>query len=108
MAPDNEKKEKELRQLLSFILQDKVTGYCSNLWLDMLSKSYPWFYLFCTRSFGKHQYKSEEIKKYIKVKFQYTKDFILMAPLTIEERILMETMLNEFEKVVKREVKDYD
>ena len=101
MQPDD-KKAGELKQLFSFCMQTEVTGFTSNVWFDCLARRYPWQFLSFTKMFGTHNAKRSSFDKKIGERFEATRDFILMAPLSHDERILMETMLNEFETIVKR------
>jgi len=96
------KRKAEIRTLRSFCKNDKLDGMIANMGLDFLARQYPFHFLLFSKKYGTHTGKREEVKRVLKDKFEYVRYFILSAPQSASERLILKTMLSEFEAIVER------
>ncbi len=82
---------KELETLAGFCTQDKISGFCSNLWFNSLVRKYPIHFLFLTESIeNKFLYHEQIARELIKDSFEKRLYKYLEHPLTAQGVNLLE------------------
>lgn len=100
----NEEMKSEIQALMDYSMKEKVSGCLSNMRFQSLAYKYPWQAFFFWRTFNNNSMQLRHSETALKSKFEEIKRFILLAPLSPNEQVLMETLLGELQRIVEREL----
>ena len=92
-------KENDLLQLLRFVDQDNVVGWCANIWFNGLINKYPFHFLLYTQNTNRNEWRKEKAKENIKRELNDKIDTILSLSLQQNDIDAYEKLLsnlNEF------------
>ena len=86
----------ELKTLAGFCTQDKISGFCSNLWFNSLVRKYPIHFLFLTQHIeNRFLYHKQIARELIKDSFKKRLDKYLDQPLTAKGVNLLEDIYSK-------------